>query len=151
MSQASVKAGQTRKKVRPRRQARGALRQRGQVFNLGREIRMIQEVVVDRAVEDHDPDLLVGLKNVDDFLELLDHFRPHDVDGRVVDRDTPIGGRPSGQANLCVFRGCAHLCEFGRCLHSRHGIFLRDHSARTKRAAQLDDGIAHTLVSTAVC
>ena len=36
-------------------------------------------------------------------LELLDHFRAHDVDRRVVDRDTPIGGRPAGQANLCGF------------------------------------------------
>src|SRR6202030_4621664 len=72
-------AGQTRKKVRPRRQARGALWQRGQVFNPGRKIRVIQEVVVDRAVEDHDPDLLVGLKSVDDLVELLDHFRTHDV------------------------------------------------------------------------
>ena len=80
-------------------------RQRGQVFNLGREIRVIQEVVVDRAVEDHDPDLLVGLESVDDFLELLDHFRAHDVDRRVVDRDTPIGGRPPGQANLCGAAG----------------------------------------------
>ena len=93
-------AGQTHKKVQPRQQARGALRQRSQVFHLGREIRVIQKVVVDRAVEDYDPELLVGLKSVDDFLELLDHFRPHDVDRRVVDGDAPIGGRPSGQANL---------------------------------------------------
>jgi hypothetical protein len=142
-------AGQTHKKVRPRRQACGALRQRGQVFNLGREIRVIQEVLVDRAVKDHDPRLLVGLKSVDDFLELLDHFWTHDVDRRVVDRDTPIGGRPSGQANLCGFRGCVHLSEFGRCAHSRQGIFLPGHSARTKRFAQLDDGIAHTFVSPA--
>src|SRR5208282_5579413 len=51
------------------------------IFNLGREIRVIQEVVFNRAVEDHDPDLLVGLKSDDDFLELLDHFWTHDVDG----------------------------------------------------------------------
>ncbi len=43
-------------------------------------------------------------------------------DRRVVDRDSPIGGRPSGQADLCGFRGCVHLCEFGRCVYSRHGI-----------------------------
>jgi hypothetical protein len=35
--------------------------------------------------------LLVGLKSVDDFLELLDRFWTHDVDRRVVDRDPPIG------------------------------------------------------------
>jgi enoyl-CoA hydratase/carnithine racemase len=28
----------------------------------------------------------IGLESVDDFLELLDHFRAHDVDRRVVDR-----------------------------------------------------------------
>ena len=61
---------------------------------------MIQEVVLNRAVEDHDPDMLVGLESVDDLLELPDHFRTHHVDRRVVDRDTPIGGRPPGQANL---------------------------------------------------
>ena len=58
-----------------------------------REIRVIQEVVVDRAVEDHDPDLLIGLESADVCLELLDHFRAHDVDRRIVDRDSPIGGR----------------------------------------------------------
>ena len=73
---------------------------------------MIQEVVVDRAVEDHDPDLLVGLESVDDFLELPDHFRAHHVDRRVVDRDAPIGGRPPGDANLCGFRKCACSCHW---------------------------------------
>jgi len=34
---------------------------------------------------------------------------------------------------------------------SHFQISFRVHSARTKRAAQLDDGIAHTFVSTAVC
>jgi len=37
---------------------------------------VIQEVVVDRAVEDHDPDLLISLQSSHDFLELLDHYRP---------------------------------------------------------------------------
>jgi len=90
------------------------------------------------------------LESAHDFLELFDHFRAHHVDRRIVDRDTPKGGRTPGHANLCGFRRCVHLCESGRCFHSCHGIFLRDHSARTKRAAQLDDGIAHTFVSTAV-
>jgi hypothetical protein len=53
---------------------------------------VIQEGVVDRAVEDHDPHLLVGLESVDDFLELPDHFRAHDVDRRIVDRDALTGG-----------------------------------------------------------
>jgi hypothetical protein len=53
---------------------------------------VIQEIALDGAVEDHDPDMLVGLESVDDFLELPDHLRAHDVDRRVVDRDTPIGG-----------------------------------------------------------
>ena len=30
---------------------------------------MIQEVIVDRAVEDDDPDMLVGLESVDDSLD----------------------------------------------------------------------------------
>ena len=53
---------------------------------------MIQEVIIDRAVENHHPDLLIGLESVDDFLELLDHYRAHHVDRRVVDRDAPVGG-----------------------------------------------------------
>ena len=87
----------------------------GQVLELGREIGVIQEVVVDRAVEDHDPDLLVGLESVHDFLKLLDHFRAHHVDRRVVDRDAPIGGRPPGHADLFGLRKCACSC---------HGILL---------------------------
>ena len=85
------RAGQTHEKVRPRRQACRTSRQCGQVLQLGREIGVIQEVVVDRAVEDHDPDMLVGLECVDDFLELPDHFRSHNVDRRVVECDTPVG------------------------------------------------------------
>ena len=73
-------ARQTHEKVRPGRQARGTGRHGGQVLELGHEIGVIQEVVVDRAVEDHDPDLLVGLESVDDFLELTDHLRAHDVE-----------------------------------------------------------------------
>jgi hypothetical protein len=64
---------------------------------------VIQEVVVDRAAEDHDPDI-VRLDTVDNFLELPDHFRAHNVDRRVVDRDTPIVGQPPSEANLCRFR-----------------------------------------------
>jgi hypothetical protein len=55
--------------------------------------------------------VLVGLGSVDDFLELQDHFRAHYVDRRVVDRDTPTGGRPSGEANLCGLRKCACSCH----------------------------------------
>jgi hypothetical protein len=50
---------------------------------------------------DHDADLLIGLEGVDDLLEPLDHLRAHDVDRRVVDRDTPIGRRSPGQSDLC--------------------------------------------------
>jgi hypothetical protein len=66
-------------KVRPCLQAGGALRYAGQVLELGREIGVIQKVVLDRAVEDHHPDLLVGLQSVHDLLKLLDHFRAHHV------------------------------------------------------------------------
>src|SRR5260370_27989525 len=59
--------------------------------------------------------MLVGLESVDDFLKLPDHFWAHHVDRRVVDRDTPIGGRPAGHANLCGFRSCTCTC---------HGILL---------------------------
>jgi phospholipid N-methyltransferase len=83
-------AGQTYEKVRPRRQPRGTRRQRRQILELGREIGVIQEVVVNRAVEYHDPHVLISLESVDNFLELLDHFRPHHVERRIVDRDAPI-------------------------------------------------------------
>ncbi|MGA7353878.1 MAG: hypothetical protein WBW76_00470 [Candidatus Cybelea sp.] len=53
---------------------------------------MVQEIAIDGAIEYHDPDKLIGLESVDDFLELLEHFRAHHVDRRVVDRDTPVGG-----------------------------------------------------------
>ena len=76
---------------------------------------MIQEVVVDRAVEDYDPDMFVGLESVDGFLELPDHLRAHHVDRRVVDSDAPIGGRPPGHADLCGLRKRACSC---------HGILL---------------------------
>jgi hypothetical protein len=88
---------------------------------------VIQEVVVDRAVEDHDPDLLISLQSSHDFLELLEHYRAHDVDRRVIDCDPPIGWRPSCQANLYRGRRCVHRCEFVRGAHSCYGIFLRDH------------------------
>ena len=88
---------------------------------------MIQEVFVDHAVEDHNPDLLISLQSSHDFLELLDHNRAHDVDRRVIDCDPPIGWRPSCQANLCRGRRCVHLCEFARGAHSCYGIFFRDH------------------------
>src|SRR5580658_6938829 len=76
---------------------------------------MIQEIVVYRAVEDHDPDLLVSLKSADDFLELPDHFRTHYVDRRVVDRYAPIVGRPADHADLRWLHHCAYIC---------HGILL---------------------------
>src|SRR4051794_606931 len=72
---------------------------------------MVQEVVLDCAIENHDPDVFVGLDLVDYFLELPDHLRAHDVDGRVVDRHAPIGGRPPQEAKLCSFRGCVHRCH----------------------------------------
>src|ERR1700722_5631663 len=54
---------------------------------------MIQEVVVNGAVEDDDSYVIVGLESVNDFVELPDHFRAHDVDRGVFDSDTPGGGR----------------------------------------------------------
>jgi hypothetical protein len=72
---------------------------------------VIQEVVVHRAVEDHDCDLLVGFESVDDFLELPDHFWAHDVERRVIERDAPIGGRPSRDANLSGLGQCACSCH----------------------------------------
>ena len=73
---------------------------------------MIQEVVFDRAVEYHDLDTLVGLDDVYDPLELLNHFRTHDVDWRVINRDAPIGRRSPRQANLCGFRSCGYSCHW---------------------------------------
>ena len=106
---------QTHEEVRPRLQAGWALRDAGQVFDLGREIGVIQEVVLDCAVEDYDSDLLVGLQSLHDFLELLDHLRSHHVERRVIDRYAPIGGRPLCHANLCGLGSCACGC---------HGILL---------------------------
>src|SRR4029077_9869391 len=117
-------ACQTHEKVRPRRQTCGSRRQCGQVLKLGREIGVIQEIVVNGAVEYHDPDKLIGLESVDDFLELPDHFRAHYVYRRVVNRDTPIGGRPPDQANLWI-RKCArcryHSILLSSCLVSETG------------------------------
>src|ERR1700721_2261535 len=56
------KAGQPREKVRPEWQACGPRRHSGQVLKLGREVRVIQEIVVDRAFKHHNSHLLVGLK-----------------------------------------------------------------------------------------
>ena len=84
---------------------------RGQVFKLRQEIGVIQEVVVDRAFEHYDPDILVGLESVDKSLEPSDHFWAHHVDRRVVDRDTPRGGRPPGDADLGGRCKCACSCH----------------------------------------
>ena len=61
---------------------------------------MIDKVVLNGAVEDHDPDVLVGFQGVDEFLKLADHYRAHDVDRRVIDGDSPIGRRPLVKADL---------------------------------------------------
>ena len=69
------------------------VRQFQQVINALEADEQVRVVVFDSSVDDY-------------FLELADHLRSHDVDRRVVDGDTPIGGRPPGQAELCGFRWC---------------------------------------------
>src|SRR6202042_877131 len=89
--------------------------------------RVIQEVVVDRAVEDYDPDVLIGLDRVNDVLKLPDHFRAHDVDRRIIDSDPPIRGGAPGKGRLRSLlrsaRGCDRICfrsGSGRCVYSCH-------------------------------
>ena len=48
------------------------------------------------------PNITVDLKLVDHRLELPDRLRAHNVERRVVDGDAPVGGRASGETNLCV-------------------------------------------------
>src|SRR5258708_22346141 len=55
--------------------------------------------------------MLVGFESVDDFLELLDHPRAHDVERRVIERDAPTGGRAARDADLCGVGQCACSCH----------------------------------------
>jgi hypothetical protein len=64
--------------------------------------------------------MLVGLESVDDFLELPDHFRAHDVDRRVVDRDTPIGNRRARRICAGFVSALAVVMAFS-CLFVRLG------------------------------
>jgi hypothetical protein len=72
---------QTREKVRPRRQSGGTVRHRGQVLELGREIGVIEEIAVDRAVEHHDSYMFVGLESVHHSLETRTIFGPITLSG----------------------------------------------------------------------
>ena len=155
--------GHVEEPVHPRAASCGTRRQCGQVLKPGIETGVIPEVFFDRAVRNNHPDILIGLESMDVFLPRLDHFRPHHIDRWVVDGDAPIAWRASSHANLLRFRLCVHLCEFGWCVRGCHAILLIvglgnrlinadngrsiqrydcRHLARTKWAAQLDDGFA---------
>jgi hypothetical protein len=54
--------GQAHEYVRPRLQSGRPLRYVGQILDLGVEIAVVQKEPFDRAVEDRDPKLLVGLQ-----------------------------------------------------------------------------------------
>jgi hypothetical protein len=45
---------------------------------------VVQEIALDGAVEDHDPNITVDLKLVDHRLELPDRFRTYNVERRVM-------------------------------------------------------------------
>jgi hypothetical protein len=100
---------------------------------------VIQEIAFDGAVEDHDPNIAVGLKLVDNGLELSDRLRAHDVEWRVVDDDAPVGGRASGETNprvdwLSVHESLLLAMRTPSQSHPRFGLAL-------------DDGVAETMVS----
>ena len=94
--------------IRPRFESGGPLRYTGQILEFGEEIAVVEEESFDGAVEYHDLDLLVGLEGRHDLAKLEDEFRAHQIQGRIVERDPPIGGRRPGDLDL---RG------LGRCVH----------------------------------
>jgi hypothetical protein len=55
------------------------LRYAGQILELGEEIAVVQKEPFDRALEDHDLDLLVGLKGRHDLPKLQNEFRAHQI------------------------------------------------------------------------
>ena len=58
---------QAHENVRPSFETRRALRDVGEILELGVEVAVVQEEHFDGAVEDHDPELLVGLEGRDDL------------------------------------------------------------------------------------
>src|SRR5262249_54056029 len=81
--------------VRQRLQARGAGWDTGRVLKLREEIVVRDEEALDRAVEHHDLDLIVGFDLRDNLIQWRNAFRAEDVEGRVVEDNSPIGRRAS--------------------------------------------------------
>src|ERR1700691_1777765 len=91
--------------------------------------------------------MLVVCDSVHDSLNLTTHFGPNTVDRRVVDSDPPIGGRPTGQANLSGLRWCMQNCSgfliwFRSCLHTRHD-FTYDSLSTSKLSVSPGSRIIH--------
>ena len=86
----------------------GPLRYSGQILEFGEEIAVVEEESFDGAVEYHDLDLLVGLEGRHDLAKLENEFRAHQIQGRIVQRDPPIGWRRPGDPDLRGLRRCVH-------------------------------------------
>jgi hypothetical protein len=54
---------------------------------------VIEKEASDRAVEDDDFELLVGLDRLHDLPEFANEWRTHDIERRIVEGDPPIGRR----------------------------------------------------------
>ena len=67
---------------------------------LGEEVVVGEEEAFDRAVEDHDLHVGIGLERRDDRLQLRDRLGPEDVQGRMVERHPPIGRRAPLEPDL---------------------------------------------------
>ena len=57
---------------------------------LREEVGVIQKEAVDRALEDHHLDPVVGLERGDDLSHLQNEFRTHEVERRVVQDDSTV-------------------------------------------------------------
>src|SRR5262249_18111986 len=95
---------------RKRVQASRSRRQTGCILDFREKIVMSQKETFYGTVKNHHFDMLVRFDRCDGFVELWNRVRAKDVEGRVIDRHTPVGGRLSSQENLFSRRRrIAHL------------------------------------------
>src|SRR5262249_883466 len=91
---------QTHQHVGERLKPSGSRWEPGGVLDIREEVVVGQKVSLHRAVEDHDLDVLVRFERRNDFVQLRNGVRTEDVEGRMIERDSPIVWRAPCQMYL---------------------------------------------------
>jgi hypothetical protein len=66
------------------------LRDAGQILEVREEVGVIQKEAVDGTLEDHHLHSVVVLERRDDFPDLQNEFRTHEVERRIVEYDPTV-------------------------------------------------------------